>query len=164
LHCVLNSFFYIINQSSLYLQCILSLIMLCTGDIFVLITYCSIVESFFIMISIAGILWLRYKRPNMKRPIKVMCFICIKLINCIFTHTNTHTHTHTHVYIYWKFFFSGTVVDTYTVCSVMRFSSYCTMLRKTIRSWYGHSHYCVWHTRIFLWYCLEKQTIVVPKN
>jgi len=88
--CIKFFFFFIINQSSLYLQCILSLIMLCTGDIFVLITYCSIVESFFIMISIAGILWLRYKRPNMKRPIKVMYFICIKLINYLYTHMYTY--------------------------------------------------------------------------
>lgn len=46
--------------------------MLCTSDIFVLITYCSIVESFFIMISVAGMLWLRYKRPDMERPVKVI--------------------------------------------------------------------------------------------
>ena len=45
--------------------------MLCTSDIFVLITYCSIVESFFIMLSVTGVLWLRYKKPNMNRPIKV---------------------------------------------------------------------------------------------
>lgn len=51
--------------------------MLCTSDIFVLITYCSIVESFFIMLSVAGVLWLRYKRPNMNRPIKVS-----DLMNC----------------------------------------------------------------------------------
>lgn len=46
--------------------------MLCTSDIFVLIPYCSIVESFFIMLSVAGILWLRYKKPEMERPIKVI--------------------------------------------------------------------------------------------
>jgi len=58
--------------------------MLCTSDIFVLITYCSIVESFFIMISVAGILFLRFKKPNMERPIKVMCCKIIRLIcTCI---------------------------------------------------------------------------------
>lgn len=56
---------------SFCLQCILSLIMLCTSDTLILITYCSIVESFFIMLSVAGVLWLRYKQPNMNRPIKV---------------------------------------------------------------------------------------------
>lgn len=63
--------FYAFYSIFLHLQCILSLLMLYTSDIFKLITYCSIVESFFIMISVAGILWLRYKRPNMERPIKV---------------------------------------------------------------------------------------------
>ncbi|XP_018046347.1 PREDICTED: Y+L amino acid transporter 2 isoform X2 [Atta colombica] len=65
---------------ALIFLCILSLIMLCTGDIFVLITYCSIVESFFIMISVAGILWLRYKRPNMERPIKIPLWIPILFV------------------------------------------------------------------------------------
>ncbi|XP_025265107.1 large neutral amino acids transporter small subunit 1 isoform X1 [Camponotus floridanus] len=70
---------------ALIFLCILSLIMLCTSDIFVLIPYCSIVESFFIMISVAGILWLRYKRPNMERPIKVPLWIPIVfVIICIF--------------------------------------------------------------------------------
>lgn len=77
-------YIYIIIQFSLCLQCILSLIMLCTGDMFVLITYCSIVESFFIMISVAGILWLRYKKPNMERPIKVMNFIHKIIKQCIY--------------------------------------------------------------------------------
>lgn len=135
----------------MHLQCILSLIMLCTSDIFVLITYCSIVESFFIMISVAGILWLRYKRPNMERPIKVECFVCIKLQNVSIYRSQ------------WKFFL-GTIMDTYIVRSVMCFSGYCTMLRKTIWSRYGHSDHCFWHTRIFLRCCLEEQTIMVPEN
>ncbi|KAI4472798.1 hypothetical protein M0802_016499 [Mischocyttarus mexicanus] len=65
---------------ALVFLCILSLIMLCTSDIFVLITYCSIVESFFIMLSVAGILWLRYKRPNMTRPIKVPLWIPVTFV------------------------------------------------------------------------------------
>ncbi|XP_043504739.1 Y+L amino acid transporter 2 [Polistes fuscatus] len=65
---------------ALVFLCILSLIMLCTSDIFVLITYCSIVESFFIMLSVAGILWLRYKKPNMARPIKVPLWIPITFV------------------------------------------------------------------------------------
>ncbi|XP_012216500.1 Y+L amino acid transporter 2 [Linepithema humile] len=70
---------------ALVFLCILSLVMLCTSDIFVLITYCSIVESFFIMISVAGILWLRYKRPNMERPIKIPLWIPIVFVAlCIF--------------------------------------------------------------------------------
>lgn len=65
---------------ALVFLCILSLIMLCTSDIFVLITYCSIVESFFIMLSVAGILWLRYKNPDMVRPIKVPLWIPITFV------------------------------------------------------------------------------------
>jgi len=52
-------------------QCILSLLMLCISDVNVLITYTSFVESFFITMSVGGVLWLRYKRPEMERPIKV---------------------------------------------------------------------------------------------
>lgn len=62
-------------------QCILSLVMLCTSDVFVLITYCSFVESFFIMLSVSGVLWLRYKRPKMIRPIKVNHKFTNQLIN-----------------------------------------------------------------------------------
>lgn len=56
---------------SLVFLCILSLIMVCIPDVYVLITYSSIVESFFIMLSVSGVLYFRWKRPNMVRPIKV---------------------------------------------------------------------------------------------
>lgn len=56
---------------------LLSMIMLCTTNIHALITYASIVESFFITMSVGGILWLRYKRPEMERPIKVSIWIPI---------------------------------------------------------------------------------------
>ncbi|XP_049842264.1 Y+L amino acid transporter 2-like [Schistocerca gregaria] len=59
---------------------LLSLIMLCTSDVHVLITYSSFVESFFIMLSVAGILWLRWKRPEMDRPIKVALWIPITFV------------------------------------------------------------------------------------
>ncbi|XP_003697755.1 Y+L amino acid transporter 2 [Apis florea] len=65
---------------ALIFLCMLSLIMLCTSDIFVLITYCSIVESFFIMLSVAGVLWLRYKQPNMNRPIKMPLWIPVTFV------------------------------------------------------------------------------------
>jgi len=45
--------------------------MLVVSDVYVLITYSSIVESFFIMLSVSAVLYFRYKRPNMERPIKV---------------------------------------------------------------------------------------------
>lgn len=45
--------------------------MLSSDDIFALINYASFVESSFIGLSIAGMLYLRYSRPDMERPIKV---------------------------------------------------------------------------------------------
>ncbi|XP_063226907.1 Y+L amino acid transporter 2 isoform X2 [Bacillus rossius redtenbacheri] len=59
---------------------VLSLVMLCTSDVHVLITYSSFVESFFIMLSVTGILWLRYKRPHMTRPIRVSLWIPVVFV------------------------------------------------------------------------------------
>ncbi|KAG8229592.1 hypothetical protein J437_LFUL002315 [Ladona fulva] len=64
---------------------ILSLIMLCTSDIYVLITYSSFVESFFIALSVGGMMWMRYSRPSLPRPIKVSIALpVIFVIVCIF--------------------------------------------------------------------------------
>ncbi len=52
----------------------LSLFYLGAGDIYTLIDYTAFVESSFILVSISGLLYLRWKKPNMERPIKV-CFI-----------------------------------------------------------------------------------------
>ena len=49
----------------------LSLFYLGFGDIYTLIDYTAFVESSFILVSVSGLLYLRYKRPNMERPIKV---------------------------------------------------------------------------------------------
>lgn len=57
--------------TALTFLCTLSVCMLFVGDIFVLITYAMIVQSFFIMTSVTGLLYLRWKRPDMPRPIKV---------------------------------------------------------------------------------------------
>lgn len=53
----------------------LSLVYLCSSDIYVLINYASFVESSFILLSIASLLWLRYKQPDMPRPIRVTIII-----------------------------------------------------------------------------------------
>ena len=45
--------------------------MLSSNDIYALINYASFVESSFIGVSIAGMLYLRYCQPNRERPIKV---------------------------------------------------------------------------------------------
>lgn len=61
--------------------------MLCIDDVYVLITYSTIVESFFIMLSVSAVLYFRYTRPEMVRPIRlplivpiVFCVICAFLI------------------------------------------------------------------------------------
>lgn len=70
---------------SLVFLSILSLLMLFTSDIYLLITYSSFVESFFIMLSVSGLLWLRYTKPDMERPIKVSLWIpVIFVIICVF--------------------------------------------------------------------------------
>ena len=45
--------------------------MLSTDNVYQLINYTSFVESLFIAISVAGLLYLRVKQPNRERPIKV---------------------------------------------------------------------------------------------
>lgn len=52
-------------------QMLMSLLMLISGDVYKLITYCTFVESFFTTLSAAAVLWLRWKKPELKRPIKV---------------------------------------------------------------------------------------------
>jgi len=56
---------------------VLSLLYLGVGDIYVLINYASFVESSFILISIASLLYLRWKQPDMPRPIRVTIIIPI---------------------------------------------------------------------------------------
>ncbi|CAL4100462.1 unnamed protein product, partial [Meganyctiphanes norvegica] len=54
---------------------VLSLCYLCTSNVYQLIEYASFVESLFILISICGLLYMRYKYPHMERPIKVHTII-----------------------------------------------------------------------------------------
>jgi len=51
--------------------------MLISKDIYVLINYTSFVESIFMGMSVAGLLYMRWKRPEMKRPIKVSLILPI---------------------------------------------------------------------------------------
>ena len=45
--------------------------MLIVSDVYVLINYTSFVEAAFVMFTVGGLLWLRWKQPNKPRPIKV---------------------------------------------------------------------------------------------
>lgn len=64
---------------------LLTLAMLTTDDVYELINYTSFVESLFIAVSVAGLLYLRYKQPDRPRPIKVSLVLPIGfLIVCGF--------------------------------------------------------------------------------
>lgn len=59
--------------------------MLSISDVHKLITYCTVVESFFVTLSVSGLLYLRYKQPNITRPIKVHLAIpIIFVVICVF--------------------------------------------------------------------------------
>ena len=49
----------------------ITLALLTTSDVLILINYTSFVESLFIAISVAGLLVLRVRSPDLHRPIKV---------------------------------------------------------------------------------------------
>ncbi|XP_044266301.1 Y+L amino acid transporter 2 [Tribolium madens] len=56
---------------SLIFMCIITLALVMIEDVYVLINYVSFVEALFITISVTGLLYMRWKRPNMNRPIKI---------------------------------------------------------------------------------------------
>ncbi|GJQ83538.1 hypothetical protein Trydic_g10890 [Trypoxylus dichotomus] len=67
---------------SLIFTCLASLAMLLVSDVFVLINYYSQILWFSVAASIAGMLWLRYKKPQMQRPIKVNLIIPVFFLCC----------------------------------------------------------------------------------
>ncbi|KAJ8302581.1 hypothetical protein KUTeg_018977 [Tegillarca granosa] len=70
---------------SLMFGCLVSLLYLSIGDVYTLINYASFVEALFIGLSIAGLLYLRYKCPDRNRPIKVsLVFPIFFMIVCVF--------------------------------------------------------------------------------
>ena len=67
------------------MQCIITLTLVIIEDVYVLINYVSFVEGLFIMMSVTGLLWMRYKRPDFYRPIKVNIMLpIIFFIICAF--------------------------------------------------------------------------------
>ncbi|KAH8377454.1 hypothetical protein KR093_005585 [Drosophila rubida] len=72
---------------SLIFTCLMSLLMLLTDNVYELINYFSSVLWLSVVASIAGMLWLRHKKPNLPRPIKVhlalpiiFMTICVTLV------------------------------------------------------------------------------------
>ncbi|KAM3968724.1 Y+L amino acid transporter 2-like [Aphomia sociella] len=60
---------------SLVFHMVMSVIMLIPDNLTSLITYCTVVESFFTTLSCSAVLWLRYKKPDLPRPIKVQLWM-----------------------------------------------------------------------------------------
>ena len=73
------------------LQCIITLALLTTSDVFILINFTSFVESLFITMSVGGLLYLRWKQPDWERPIKVSTSDLQKLISIILLYTSRST-------------------------------------------------------------------------
>ncbi|XP_052061262.1 large neutral amino acids transporter small subunit 2-like isoform X3 [Mytilus californianus] len=61
----------------------LSILMLITDDVFFLINYMSFVQWLSVGMSIAALLYLRYARPEMYRPIKFNLVIPITFLLCV---------------------------------------------------------------------------------
>lgn len=76
---------YFTPAPSLLFLCLLSLAYLSTTEVYVLINYTAFVEALFVTLSVSGMVWLRYKRPDLERPIKVNIFLPITfLVVCAF--------------------------------------------------------------------------------
>ncbi|KAL4712931.1 hypothetical protein ACJJTC_012001 [Scirpophaga incertulas] len=70
---------------SLVFMCLVTLVVLMTNNLESLIVYVTAVEALFTLCSVAGLLWMRYKRPELTRPIKVNLLLPIAfLIICTF--------------------------------------------------------------------------------
>ncbi|XP_053624156.1 Y+L amino acid transporter 2 [Plodia interpunctella] len=65
---------------SLTFHMLMSMIMLIPDNLTSLITYCTVVESLFTTLSCSAVLWLRYKQPDLKRPIKVQLWMPIVFV------------------------------------------------------------------------------------
>jgi len=63
----------------------MSLVMLCSCDVFQLIDYFSLILWLSVAACILGLLYLRYSKPNMPRPIRVhLALPILFLICCLF--------------------------------------------------------------------------------
>uniref|UniRef100_A0A8D2AZ76 Solute carrier family 7 member 11 n=1 Tax=Sciurus vulgaris TaxID=55149 RepID=A0A8D2AZ76_SCIVU len=63
----------------------LTMIMLFSGDLYSLLNFLSFARWLFIGLAVAGLIYLRYKRPDMHRPFKVPLFIpALFSFTCLF--------------------------------------------------------------------------------
>ena len=61
----------------------MSLLMLVSNDIYALINYLSFVQWLSVGASVLGMVYLRFKKPEMERPIKVIVLVCLCLSVCL---------------------------------------------------------------------------------
>ncbi|XP_015912619.1 large neutral amino acids transporter small subunit 2-like [Parasteatoda tepidariorum] len=64
------------------LTCLMSLMMLCTSDVYVLINYLSFAQWFWTGVVIVGLMVMRVTKPDLHRPIKVSLFCPIVFLGC----------------------------------------------------------------------------------
>ncbi|XP_011178645.1 Y+L amino acid transporter 2 [Zeugodacus cucurbitae] len=70
---------------SLIFLCVITLVMLLNRNVYSLINYVSYVEALFTLLSVSGLLWLRYKQPKTERPIRVNLVLpVLYLLICLF--------------------------------------------------------------------------------
>uniref|UniRef100_A0A8C5M292 Cystine/glutamate transporter n=1 Tax=Leptobrachium leishanense TaxID=445787 RepID=A0A8C5M292_9ANUR len=63
----------------------LTMLMLFTGDMYSLLNFLSFARSLFLGVAVVGLIYLRYKRPEMHRPFKVPIFIpALFSFTCLF--------------------------------------------------------------------------------
>ncbi|KAM3964622.1 L-type amino acid transporter minidiscs [Aphomia sociella] len=65
---------------SLVFMCIVTLALLVSNNVESLIVYVTAVEALFTLSSVAGLLWMRYSRPHMPRPIRVSLVLPITFL------------------------------------------------------------------------------------
>jgi len=65
-----SSYTYAKHLSLAFPQCISTILMLCTSDMYTLINYVGFINYLFYGVTVAGQIVLRIKEPDMHRPIK----------------------------------------------------------------------------------------------
>ncbi|KAI1704258.1 amino acid permease domain-containing protein [Ditylenchus destructor] len=68
---------YVTPMPSVIFLGILSLSMLCVSDVYVLINYLAFADALVVALAVGGLLKMRFRDPNMKRPIKFNIMIPI---------------------------------------------------------------------------------------